>query len=144
MFCRCAIRFGIFHFFLSGQMRVEKRRFFFFGNVCHLNYIYIFRRRQLILQDMIRHVLQMCSKDFILPLGSYEGRTMTLSVIQYKACHLNSIYISNRRQMILQDMIGYVLQMYIKVFEFLFSSLGSNNGRKMTSLFRVLLIELHV
>ena len=65
-------------------MRVEKRLFLFFCKGCDLNYIYIFRSRQLILYDMIGHVLGMCRKDLefsFYPLGSYEGGKMTFSVI---------------------------------------------------------------
>ena len=59
----------------------EKKRYLFFCKVCHLNYINIFQDYTI---DSLWHVLQMRSKDLeysICPLGSYEGRTITFSVI---------------------------------------------------------------
>ena len=65
----------------------------------------------MLLYDMIGHVLQMCIKDWeflFCSLGSYEGRTMIFSVIQ--GLSLELIYILKSRQMVLYDMIGYVLK----------------------------------
>ena len=66
--CRCAIRFR--NSYLSrGDCQV-----------CHLNYIHIFRSGQLIFLNIIRHVLHMCNKNSEFSFCSqweYEGRTMT-------------------------------------------------------------------
>ena len=94
-------RFQNFHFIPMGQMRVEKRHFSFLQSLS-LNYIYIFKSRQLILWDLIRHVLQMCSKDseFSFPHWGHI-RVEQWRFLSYKARLLNSIYISKCRQMIL-------------------------------------------
>ena len=124
-----------FSFYPEGSNEGRKTTFLFFCKVCHLNYIYIFRSRQLILQDMIGHVLQMRNKvsEFsFYPEGSNEGGKTTFLFFFCKVCHLNYIYIFRRRQLILQHMIGHVQQMCSKDSEFSFYPLGSYEGGKMT------------
>ena len=68
-------------FFVLSKGFKGKTTFPYFCKVGHLNYIYILRSRQLKLQDMIGHVLQMCNEDFEFSLRPRR----------------NSIYISKKK-----------------------------------------------
>ena len=56
MSCRCVERVLEFHFIQRGHMMVEKQIFRFFCKVCHLNYIYISRSRQVKLKPQISNI----------------------------------------------------------------------------------------
>ena len=102
---------------------------------CHLNSVYILSRSQIIFSNLIGHVLQMRSKvwEFLyLPQGSIKGQKWLFWWSYYLK---NYVYILQKRQMILWDIIWYVLQMWNKVSEFSFYLEGSNEGRKTTVFF---------
>ena len=113
-------------------------------NVCHWNSVYILRMRQMILQDFIGHVLQMCnkvSKFSFCPLGSNRGRKMTFSRV-ILSLELNQ-HFKKLTNMIFQEMIGHVLQMRNKVSKFVFCPiLGIKKGSKTTNLLSTLELSL--
>ena len=126
-------KFSEFSFYPEGSNEGRKTTFLFFCKVCHLNYIYIFRSRQLIPQDMIGHVLQICNKDSefaFCPLGSYEGGTMTFSVIKGMSIKLHFSFNQQTNDTIGYEWLYLDLQMCNQVLNFYFHPWGQMRVEK--------------
>ena len=111
------------------------RKLTFSRQSCHLNFINISRRRPMLFQEMIGHVLHNKVSEF-----SFIWKGQMTFLFFVKVCHLNYIYIFRSSQLILQDVIGYVLQMCSKDSEFSIYPLRSYEGRKNYVFCRIRLV----
>ena len=124
--------FRNFHFIPRGQMKVEKRRFYFSVKFVSCTSSTFSGVDNCYFRIWLGMSCRCAVRIYNFHFASWgHMRIEQWRFLSYKACHLNSIYISNGRQMILQDIVGYILKMCNTLFEFLFSSLESNKGREM-------------